>query len=111
MGVGRPPPEFHGSCLKAGARIPFFVFLAKPFREPTPRDGTVGWTAYEPRSDRMKIMLLAAALITLPAIIIAVLFFGRPMMYPALASLAINVIPFLVAGWLLKGRDHEGGHH
>ena len=59
----------------------------------------------------MKIMLLAAALLTLPAIIIAVIFLGRPMMYPALASLAINVIPFLVAGWLLKGKGGDGGAH
>ena len=61
----------------------------------------------------MKIMMLAAAMITLPAIIVAVVFFGRQMMIPAVASLLINLIPFVVAGWLLKGKGDEGGsaHH
>jgi hypothetical protein len=50
----------------------------------------------------MKMMLVAAALITFPAIVVALFFFGRSAMIPALASLSINVVPFLVAGWLMR---------
>ena len=50
----------------------------------------------------MKMMLIAAALITLPAIVVALFFFGRSAMLPALASLGINMVPFLVAGWLMR---------
>jgi hypothetical protein len=53
----------------------------------------------------MKIMLIAGAMITLPAITVAAFFFGRSMMWPAIVSLAINFIPFVVAGLLLRGRD------
>ena len=60
----------------------------------------------------MKIMLLAGALITFPAIVVVVLFFGQPLMIPALASLAINILPFVVAGLLLrnKGAAEISGH-
>jgi hypothetical protein len=58
----------------------------------------------------MKNMLLAGVLITLPAIVVLFFFFGQRMMYPALASLAINMLPFIVAGLLLKGDDADGGH-
>lgn len=53
----------------------------------------------------MKIMLLAGALITLPAIIVAFYFFGRSMMVPAIASLLINLIPFAIAGLMLRRRS------
>jgi hypothetical protein len=58
----------------------------------------------------MKVMLLAGVLITLPAIVVALFFFGRTMMIPALMSLVINIIPFVVAGYLLKdsGGDSLG---
>lgn len=58
----------------------------------------------------MKIMMLAGLMITLPAICVAFFFFGRAMMIPALVSLAINFLPFIVAGWLLKGSEGMGGH-
>lgn len=56
----------------------------------------------------MKIMMLAGLMITLPAIAVAFFFFGRSMMIPALVSLAINFLPFLVAGWLLKDKAGLG---
>ena len=58
----------------------------------------------------MKVMLLAGALITLPAISVVLVYFGRAMMIPALVSLTINLIPFVVAGYLLRGSDDVVGH-
>jgi len=58
----------------------------------------------------MKIMLLAGALITLPAICVLFFFFGQTMMIPAFASLFINLIPFVVAGWLLGDEKDLTGH-
>ena len=58
----------------------------------------------------MKMMLIAATLITFPAIIVALFFFGRAAMLPALASLGINILPFLVAGWLLKNKGIDAEH-
>lgn len=55
----------------------------------------------------MKVMLMAGVLITLPAIIVIGYFFGRPMMIPALASLLINFIPFVIAGLLLRGSEDD----
>lgn len=55
----------------------------------------------------MKLMLLAGGMITLPAIIVIFFFFGRTMMIPAIVSLAINMLPFLVAGWLFRGKSAE----
>jgi len=60
----------------------------------------------------MKMMLVAGALITMPAIAVALIFFGRTMMIPALISLFINLIPFVVAGYLLRNTSAEDmGHH
>jgi len=58
----------------------------------------------------MKILLLAGAMITLPAIAVSVFFFGRSMMIPALVSLGINFLPFVVAALLLRGRTEDVGH-
>ena len=58
----------------------------------------------------MKIMLLAGLMITLPAIVVAFYFFGRTAMFPALVSLAINMLPFIVAGLLMRGNTDELGH-
>ena len=62
----------------------------------------------------MKMMLIAGLMITLPAIVVVAYFFGHDAMLPALASLAINSLPFLVAGWLLgkgkKGGDADAAH-
>lgn len=55
----------------------------------------------------MKMMLIAGLLITLPAIVIVIAFFGSTMMFPALASLAINSLPFLVAAWLMGRRNSD----
>jgi len=58
----------------------------------------------------MKMMMIAAVLITLPAIVVAFFFFGTRMMLPALASLSVNSLPFVVAGYLLRkkgpGMEH-----
>jgi archaellum biogenesis protein FlaJ (TadC family) len=59
----------------------------------------------------MKVMLLAGGLITLPAIVVVLVFFGRTMMIPALMSLAINVVPFIVAGYLLRGKTEDMTSH
>ncbi|MEX2581831.1 MAG: hypothetical protein WD766_01030 [Gemmatimonadota bacterium] len=59
----------------------------------------------------MKIMLLAGVMITLPAIVVAIFFFGRSMMIPALFSLAINLLPFIVAGLLLRDKTDAMTHH
>ena len=61
----------------------------------------------------MKMMLIAGLLITFPAIVVIVYFFGRPAMVPALASLGVNMLPFLAAGWLLNkyGRGNEDLSH
>jgi hypothetical protein len=58
----------------------------------------------------MKTMLIAWLIITLPAIAIVLLSVGHTLMIPALASLLINSIPFLVAGLLMRksgGNDLE----
>ena len=55
----------------------------------------------------MKLMLMAGVLITLPAIVVGTFFFGKQMMIPALVSLAINFLPFVVAGLLIKHDDEE----
>lgn len=59
----------------------------------------------------MKMMLIAAVLITFPAITVALYFFGRTAMLPALASLSINMLPFLVAGWLLRKQTDVDAEH
>ena len=58
----------------------------------------------------MKIMLLAGVMITLPAICIVLIFFGTSAMIPALASLAINFLPFVVGGILLRNSGGMGEH-
>lgn len=55
----------------------------------------------------MKLMLMAGVLITLPAIAVGTFFFGKAMMIPALASLAINFLPFIIGGLLIKHDDEE----
>lgn len=58
----------------------------------------------------MKMMLIAAALITFPAIVVALFFFGRTAMIPALASLSINMLPFIVGGWLMRKHGSQAEH-
>jgi hypothetical protein len=57
----------------------------------------------------MRMMLIAGLLITLPAIVVVFWFFGRPAMLPALASLGVNFLPFLAAGWLFNKYARGGG--
>lgn len=52
----------------------------------------------------MKMMLIAGLMITLPAIVVAFWFFGQGMMIPALASLFVNSLPFVVAALMLRGK-------
>jgi Sec-independent protein secretion pathway component TatC len=56
----------------------------------------------------MKMMLIAGLLITSPAILVVVYFFGRPAMFPALASLGLNFLPFVVAAVLLGRKKATG---
>lgn len=56
----------------------------------------------------MKMMLIAGLLITLPAIVVVFYFFGKPAMLPALASLGINFLPFVVAALLIGRRKGAG---
>jgi len=67
----------------------------------------------------MKLMAVAGVLITLPAIVVFFFFITRPSMaLPALASLALNSLPFIVAILLIRHakkrgasmEDYEGGH-
>lgn len=64
----------------------------------------------------MKMMLIAALLITLPGLVALVysLIWGPVWLtYAALASVGINFLPFLAAGFMFRGRgnDDMGGHH
>ncbi len=58
----------------------------------------------------MKVMMLAGVMITLPAIVVALFFFGKSMMVPAIASLLINFLPFVIAGILLRNSTDAMGH-
>jgi len=57
----------------------------------------------------MKMMFLAGLMITFPAIAVVLVTFGSAAMIPALVSLTINFLPFLVAAFLLRNSD-LGGH-
>lgn len=59
----------------------------------------------------MRIFMIAAVMITLPAIGVAIYAAAAErwlMFFAALASLSLNSLPFLAAMFLLKGKhDHE----
>lgn len=55
----------------------------------------------------MKMIFIAGLMITLPAIVIMIAFFGRSAMFPALASFAVNMLPFFAIMYLL--RNQKGG--
>ena len=62
----------------------------------------------------MRMLFIAGIMITLPAIIAVLYFFGRPAMFPALASLLINFLPFAAAIWFIRNRKDVGDemdHH
>ena len=58
----------------------------------------------------MWIVLVGGFMITLPATAVILFSFGRVSMLPALASLAINMLPFLVGYLVMRkaGGDHGG---
>jgi hypothetical protein len=62
----------------------------------------------------MKMMLIAALIITLPALVLVIygLAIHSNLVFPALASLCIGSLPFIVGALLLRGHDggDEAGH-
>lgn len=61
----------------------------------------------------MKMMMIAALLITLPGVVALVysLMFGPIWLtYAALASVGLNFLPFLAAGFLFKGGSGGDDH-
>lgn len=61
----------------------------------------------------MKMIFIAGLMITLPAIVIMIAFFGRAAMFPAMASFGVNMLPFLAIIYLMRGRkgnDDDLGH-
>lgn len=55
----------------------------------------------------MKFFLVAGIIITLPALVVIFFFLGHEMVLPALGSLAMGSLPFIVAALLL--RKHGAG--
>jgi hypothetical protein len=53
----------------------------------------------------MKMMIVAGLVITFPAILVLVFNLGNHIALAAAASLALNSIPFIVAGLLLRKGD------
>ena len=61
----------------------------------------------------MKILLVAAVLITLPAIaalIYSLITGNHYVTYAALASFGLNTLPFLVGWWFTRGHTGDVGH-
>jgi hypothetical protein len=61
----------------------------------------------------MKILLIAAVLITLPAIaalIYSIVVNNHFVMYAALASFGLNSLPFLAAWYMTRGQAGDVGH-
>lgn len=62
----------------------------------------------------MKFALMAAVMITLPAIaglVYGLLHGNRYLVYAALVSLGLNVLPFVVAGWMMRNASGEDMGH
>lgn len=64
----------------------------------------------------MRMMVLAAIFITLPAIMVVIWFFDDPrILAAALGSLTVGSIPFIVALLFMRKQKHEGhgdeSHH
>ena len=51
----------------------------------------------------MRLLLLGAFLILLPAIVVVLYFWGSLIMYPALASLFVAALPFFAFALVLTG--------
>ena len=58
----------------------------------------------------MWIVLVGGFMITLPATAVILFSFGRVSMFPALASLAINMLPFVVAYLIMRKTGGDHGH-
>jgi hypothetical protein len=57
----------------------------------------------------MLMLLIAGLLVVSPAIVVVLWYIDRPMwIAPALVSFFINLLPFAVAIWLLRGRKADG---
>lgn len=57
----------------------------------------------------MLLFLVAGLMLVLPALVVILWYIDRPMwILPAVASLALNSLPFIVAILLLRGRKGEG---
>ena len=56
----------------------------------------------------MWILIIGGLMITLPAVAVALFMFGKMGMVPALASFAINMLPFVAAFILLRKQAKNG---
>jgi hypothetical protein len=57
----------------------------------------------------MVMLLIAGLLVVSPAIVVVLWYIDRPMwILPALVSFGINLLPFLVAIFLLSKSKHDG---
>ncbi len=56
----------------------------------------------------MKMVFIAGLMITLPAIVIIIAFFGNTAMFPALASFGVNMLPFFAVMYLMRKRKGGG---
>lgn len=56
----------------------------------------------------MWILIGGGLMITLPALVVIVALFGKDAMVPALASFAINMLPFIAAFFLLRKQARKG---
>lgn len=60
----------------------------------------------------MRLVLIGAFLILLPAIVVVLYFWGSLMMFPALASLFVAALPFLAFALVIpRGGDDGGSPH
>ena len=100
--------------------IPTSNTIGDPYAGATPSVGMVadperrvGLERAGPEPERnleptMKMIFIAGLMITLPAIVIMIAFFGGSAMWPALVSFSLNMLPFLVIMLLLRGRKGKG---
>jgi hypothetical protein len=58
----------------------------------------------------MWIVLVGGLMITLPATAVILFSFGRISAIPALASLAINMLPFIIAALIMRKTGGDHGH-
>jgi hypothetical protein len=56
----------------------------------------------------MRVFMIAALILGLPAVAVVLAFWGSPMMIPALASLFVVLLPFAAGGYLLWKSKNRG---